>query len=103
MASDTVRIKPATHSKLKELAGDLGKSMPEVLADAVDALYRVRFLEDCNRAYAKIKTNPTAWRDELEERHVWDATLADGLKGESHEPSNKRRNMVRRTRSRSRS
>jgi predicted transcriptional regulator len=103
MASETVRIKPGTHAKLKELAGELGKSMPEVLAAAIDGLYRQRFLEDCNRAYARLKANPKAWREELAQRKAWDATLADGLENENHEPARKRRNVVRRPRPSSRS
>jgi hypothetical protein len=102
MASETVRIKPATHAKLKELAGELGRSMPEVLAVAVDGLYRQRFLEDCNRAYAKLKANPKAWRKELAERKEWDATLADGLEHETYRQAHKGRNVVRRSRSRAR-
>jgi hypothetical protein len=102
MASETVRIQPATHAKLKKLAGELGKSMPEVLAAAIDGLYRQRFLEDCNRAYARLKGNHKAWREELAERKAWDTTLADGLEHETHEPASKRRNVVRRTRSRAR-
>ena len=102
MASETVRIKPATHAKLKELAGELGKSMPEVLVAAIDGLYRQRFLEDCNRAYARLKANPKAWREEMTERKAWDTTLADGLEHETHQPARKGRNVVRRTRSRTR-
>ncbi len=51
--------------------------MPEVLATAIDTLYRQRFLEDCNRAYAKLKANPEAWREELAERKAWDSVPAD--------------------------
>jgi hypothetical protein len=53
--------------------------MPEILAEAIDVLYRKRFLDECNRAYARIKADPNAWKSEQDERRIWDATLADGL------------------------
>ena len=78
MASN-VRIQPGTYSKLRRLAADAGESMPDVLEKAVDELYRKRFLDDCNRAYARLKADPKAWQEELKERRAWDCTLGDGL------------------------
>ena len=75
-----VRIQPETYEKLRKLAHDARRPMPEVLAEAVEVLFRKRFLEECRTAYARLKANPTAWRQEQEERKAWDATLADGLK-----------------------
>ena len=57
MASQTVRIKPETHAKLKQLAKTSGQSMPEVLDQAVETLRRQRMLEETNKAYAKLRTN----------------------------------------------
>jgi predicted transcriptional regulator len=74
-----VRIQPETHAKLRQLAQEAGVSMPEVLEEAIDDLYRKRFLEECNRAYARLKADPKAWQEELAERKAWEATLADGL------------------------
>lgn len=74
-----VRIQPETHAKLRQLAQEAGVSMPEVLDEAIDDLYRKRFLEECNRAYARLRADPKAWADELAERKLWDVTLADGL------------------------
>ena len=74
-----VRIQPDTYAKLRELANDAGASMPEVLADAIDQLYRKRFLDECNRAYERLKGDPKGWQEELRERRAWDRTLSDGL------------------------
>jgi mRNA interferase MazF len=74
-----VRIQPETYSKLRELADGAGATMPEVLAEAIDELYRKRFLDECNRAYGRLKSDPKAWKQELEERKAWDKTLSDGL------------------------
>lgn len=74
-----VRIQPDTYSKLRQLAVKAGVTMPEVLAEAIDELYRKRFLEDCNRAYSRLQADPKAWKQELAERKVWERTLQDGL------------------------
>jgi Ribbon-helix-helix protein, copG family len=74
-----VRIQPETYAKLRELADEAGVTMPEVLAEAIDELYRQRFLDECNRAYGRLKANPRAWKAELEERKAWEPALGDGL------------------------
>jgi hypothetical protein len=74
-----VRIQADTYTKLRQLANDAGVTMPEVLAEAIDELYRKRFLDDCNRAYDRLKADPKAWRREMSERKLWEAALGDGL------------------------
>jgi hypothetical protein len=81
MASDTVRIKAATHAKLREIAKYSGQSMPEVLEEAVEVLRRIRLLEETSQAYADLRTDSKAWRKELAEREAWEGTLGDGLIG----------------------
>ena len=80
MASETVRIRPETHAKLKEIARTSGQTMPEVLEQAIESLRRARFLDETNRAYAALRSAPKAWRAELAERKAWEATLGDDLK-----------------------
>ncbi|MGD9858355.1 MAG: toxin-antitoxin system protein [Planctomycetaceae bacterium] len=79
MSSETVRINPQTHTQLKELSDQSGEPMTVLVADAVDLLFRQRFLEQCNQAYARLKADPKAWNAELEERAAWDDALTDGL------------------------
>jgi predicted transcriptional regulator len=74
-----VRIQADSYKKLRELANVAGTSLPEVLAEAIDELYRQKFLDECDRAYGRLKSDPKAWKEELKERRAWDATLADGL------------------------
>ncbi len=40
---------------------------------------RRSLLEDSNRAYRELRSNPEAWQEIESERAVWDATLSDGL------------------------
>jgi hypothetical protein len=36
-------------------------------------------IEQTNEAYARLKADPTAWREMLAEREYWESTLADSL------------------------
>lgn len=103
MASETVRIKADTHAKLKALSKKSGRSMPEILAIAIESLYRDRFLADADRAYAKLRSDPLAWKEEQAERQAWDVTLDDGLEQEPDEPSPKRRRVSGRSKPHKRS
>jgi len=75
-----VRIQPDSYTKLRALADGSGVTMPEVLAEAIDELYRKRFLDECNQAYGRLKADPKAWKQELAERQAWERTLNDGLR-----------------------
>jgi len=79
MAETTVRVTKETREALRELSEQAGESMQEVLARAVEAYRRQRMLEETNAAYAALRSNPEAWREEQEERQAWEATLGDGL------------------------
>jgi hypothetical protein len=74
-----VRIQRDTYAKLRELADEAGVTMPEILAEAIDELYRKPFLDECNRAYTRLKSDAKAWKQELLERKAWERTLRDGL------------------------
>lgn len=80
VATETVRINQETRSQLKQLSDQSGEPMTAVIADAVDRLFRQRFLEQCNQAYERLKSDPEAWKAELQERADWDEALTDGLK-----------------------
>jgi hypothetical protein len=82
VASATVRIKSETHAKLRDIARSTGQSMPDVLDEAIETLRRIRILEETSRAYAALRSDPRAWRAELAERVLWEATLGDDLKDE---------------------
>ena len=82
MASETVRVKPETHAKLRALAEKAGTSMPEIVDRAIEAYRRQKLLDETNQAYARLRDDGEAWADELKERGEWDATLADGLEDE---------------------
>mgnify|MGYP000882201411 FL=1 len=80
MASSTVRIDSSTHKVLQSLSAQTGRKMQEIMSEAVELYRRQLFLEKVNAAFAALKTDPQAWKEEQEERAAWDAALLDGLK-----------------------
>lgn len=85
-ATRTVRIKPETHRRLQQLARDSKRSLPDVLDEAISEYERKKFLEGVREDYARLRADPEAWREELEERALWDVTLMDGLEDEPPYP-----------------
>jgi predicted transcriptional regulator len=78
----TVRIDKRTSAILDDLARTKGKAKKEIIARAIERMRREEILNAANAGYAAMKIDPAVWREELEERAVWESTTADGLKGE---------------------
>ena len=79
MATLTVQIAENTQRSLEALSEQTGKTVPEILANAVEEYRRKLFLEGVDRDFAVLKANPEAWAEELEERRLFESTLMDGL------------------------
>ncbi len=73
----TVRVTELTQRTLRDLAQEMDEPIQEVVSKAVEAYRRQRLLEQTNAAYAALRSDPEGWREELEERELWDNTLAD--------------------------
>jgi hypothetical protein len=43
---------------------------------------RTRLFQQADAAYEALRADPEAWRQELEERAMWDVTLMDGIEPE---------------------
>jgi hypothetical protein len=84
MSAPTVRISEASRRILKELAGQTGQTMMDVLDKALEAYRRKLFFEQMNAGYAELRGDPEAWTEHLAERKLWDATLMDGLDPDEH-------------------
>jgi hypothetical protein len=82
MKSVTVRISEEERKVVKGLSEKLGVSMTEILNRAVEKYRKEVLLSETNKAYARLKEKPDEWKDELEERKLWDNTLSDGLEKE---------------------
>jgi predicted DNA-binding protein len=77
--TSTVRITNGTREILEEIAAREGRPKSAVLAEAVERYRRERFFRSIDDGYAKLKGDERAWKEELEERALWERTLTDGL------------------------
>jgi predicted DNA-binding protein len=77
-----IRVPDVTHSILRELSDETGRPMQDILSEAVEEFRRHRMFELANEAYAAMRADADEWQEELEERRLWDTTLADGLEVE---------------------
>jgi len=49
-----------------------------ILERAMEACRRQSFLEALNADFAALRAQPKEWAEEMEERKLWEQTLADG-------------------------
>ncbi|HXX93354.1 MAG TPA: toxin-antitoxin system protein [Planctomycetota bacterium] len=77
MSTSTVRIGAETRIVLRELSARTGKPARVILRNALEDYRRKCFLEEANQAFAALKKDKKAWKAELDERRLWDSTLAD--------------------------
>jgi len=59
-----------------------GKPMQTLLDEAIELYQREKFLDDVNAAFARLRSDPKAWKQEQAERALWDKTLSDGIEKE---------------------
>jgi hypothetical protein len=78
VATTTVRIGDQARKVLRQICAKTGRRATEVLRDALEEYRRKCFLEDANRAYARLRRDRKAWKSELDERRDWESTLSDG-------------------------
>ena len=75
----TIRVTQETQELLRTLALQEDESIQSVVRKAVFQYSRRRLLQQGNEAYARLRADPGAWAEELEERRAWESTLSDGL------------------------
>lgn len=56
--------------------------MQAILDEAIEKYERDKLLDAMNVAFAALRNDPEAWKQEQAERKLWDRTLADGLEDE---------------------
>jgi hypothetical protein len=77
-----VQISEKALEVVRHISEQKGVGISEVLDNAVEVYRREVFLEETNRAFQSLKNEPEAWREELEERALWDNALDDGVEDE---------------------
>jgi predicted transcriptional regulator len=78
MASTTIRVSDATYAALQRLARDHDRTIADVVADAVDRYEREQALAARDAGYARIETDPVAWREWQAELKTLRGTPAGG-------------------------
>lgn len=78
MTKLTVPISEKSQQILHELVAQSGLPVMEVLDRALDSYRRQQFFKGLRADYAALRANPEAWREEQEERELWETTLMDG-------------------------
>jgi len=71
-----------TQMRKKEQTAAARKARRKAIATLLDEGERQCFLAGVNADFVDLRTDPTAWQEELAERATWDCTLADGLNEE---------------------
>jgi hypothetical protein len=77
-----IRISPRSKAVLRTLAKQEGKPMQAVLDEAIEHYQRDKFLDEVNAAFANLRSDPKAWKEERAERALWDETVGDGIENE---------------------
>lgn len=75
MPDRNIRIRENTYRTLRRLAEAEEITMQALLDKIVEEYWRRTFLEEANRAYLVLRSNPAAWQEEQEERAAWDIAL----------------------------
>ena len=70
----SIRILDSDYALLQELAAQTGKQHQEIIHEALESFHRERLLDDINAAFAQLKRDGGAWREEQAERKEWDST-----------------------------
>lgn len=78
----SIQAKISNRSKkiIQEIVHETGESQIEIIEHAVMAYHREWRMQKINEAYAKLKQNKQAWKQELKERSVLENISDDGLK-----------------------
>ena len=85
MVTEVIRIDREAALKLRALSTRLNTPQQEVLAAAIETYRRQCLLNATNAAFAALRNDPQAWKEELGERADWELATADGT--QEGEPS----------------
>lgn len=77
-----VEISEKSLEVVRHISERKGLDVSDVLDRAVEVYRRELFLEETSRSFQVLKDDPEAWREESEERALWDESLGDGVDDE---------------------
>jgi hypothetical protein len=79
MSEPMVGISPKTWQALRELAEQSGKTVQDIIDQAVEDYRRKLFLDAVNAGYAGLRADSQAWAEVEAERQSMAGSLMDGL------------------------
>lgn len=77
-----VKISAANHARLQEWAKNDQRPMGEIVNDLIERYERERFWNLAYEQLARLKSDPLAWQDYMDEIAAFDSLAGDGLEGE---------------------
>ena len=77
-----VKISAANHLRLQEWAAADHRPMGEIVNELIERYDRERFWQTAREQLARLKEDPVAWQDYLDEIEELDALAGDGLEDE---------------------
>ena len=80
--SAMVKLKLSTHARLQEIAKEQQKPMGEVVTDLLERYEREQFWQAVNDSVERLRADPVAWQDYLDEMHFLEGGSMDGLEDE---------------------
>jgi hypothetical protein len=78
-----IKVNSSTHEKLRDLAELQQRSMGEIITELVDRYEEDLFWAEAKQQLDRLKSDPVAWKDYLDEMAEWDAMPNDILDLES--------------------
>ena len=76
MATTTIRVDRLVHQRLQMISEATGRQLVDVVADATDALERVRFAEAVRGELDELRADPAMWAEYLAD---FDLAISDGI------------------------
>jgi hypothetical protein len=69
----TVRVAPKLHAKLRALSETEHRSISQIIEEAVDRYQKEIFWKAMHESFARLRSDPEAWREYQEEATLWDS------------------------------
>ena len=82
-SAPVVKLKPQTHAKLQEIAKQDDQPMGEVVTYLIDRYEQERFWMQAQEDLARLKADPEAWQEYMDELAFFDQSVGAGLEDEA--------------------
>jgi len=81
-SSSVVKISSSTHAMLQDISRSEQRPMGEIVNELVMRYEEEQFWTRIREQLARLKADPVAWQDYMDELREWDEMAGDGLEDE---------------------